>query len=78
MMKFTKKTVALMLISGFVSVSAHARVGRQDGEGQASVPCEKIVKEIQSKMKERAAVESPAPSGGPEPLNLDGGATDAT
>lgn len=43
-----KKLVALMLMSGFVSVSAQAQVGRND---TPRVDCSKVIQSIQEQLK---------------------------
>jgi|GEM_PF-6040328 len=60
-----KKYVALMLISGFVSVSAEAAVGRDQGP---KVDCSKVIQSIQEQMKRsRPAGDAPAPAPDSEP-----------
>ncbi len=59
-----KKFVALMLISGFVSVSAHANVGRNEAQ---KVDCAKVIQTIQDQMKRtRSSDAAPATPTNPE------------
>lgn len=58
-----KKYVTLMLISGFLSVTAEAAVGRNEGP---KVDCSKVIQSIQEQMKRsRPAGEAPV-SGTPD------------
>ncbi len=54
-----KKFVALMLISGFVSISAEAAVGRNDGN---KVDCSKVIQSIQEQMKRSRPAGDAAPA----------------
>jgi hypothetical protein len=53
-----KKLVAMMLMSGFLSVSAQAQVGRNE---TPRVDCTKVIQSIQEQLKRgRSAGEAPA------------------